>query len=138
MSKFYLRYCFLLVLEMALLAVTPMKVWGQEITLEEAISEAKAKSVAAVEARSEFLSSYWQYRSYLASLKPSVGIYGNIMSFDRSLTLLQDYNTGQIHYARTYNLQNSIGLSVSQNVAATGGTLSVYSDLSSQRRYQAR
>ena len=130
MSKFYLRYCFLLVLEMALLAVTPMKVWGQEITLEEAISEAKAKSVAAVEARSEFLSSYWQYRSYLASLKPSVGIYGNIMSFDRSLTLLQDYNTGQIHYARTYNLQNSIGLSVSQNVAATGGTLSVYSDLS--------
>ena len=87
---------------MSLLAVRPMKVFGQEMTLEAAISEAKAKSVAAVEARSEFLSSYWQYRSYLASLKPSVGIYGNIMSFDRSLTLLQDYNTGQIHYARTY------------------------------------
>ncbi len=104
--------------------------FGQNLTLEVAIAMAKESSVAAAEARNSFLSSYWEYRSYEASLKPSVGIYGNFMSFDRSLTLLQDYNTGQIHYTKTYNLQNSIGLNVTQNIPLTGGTLSVYSDLS--------
>lgn len=52
------------------------------------------------------------------------------MNFDRSLTLVQSYEDGSYNYVNSYNLQNSIGLKVKQNITFTGGTLSVYSDLS--------
>ena len=51
------------------------------------------------------------------------------MNFDRSLTLLQSYEDGTFRYANSFNLQNSLGLSVVQNVTFTGGRLTVYSDL---------
>lgn len=51
------------------------------------------------------------------------------MSFDRSLRLLQDYDTGEMRYRSNYNLQNTMGLSIRQNIGLTGGTLSLYSSL---------
>lgn len=54
---------------------------------------------------------------------PSVHLYGTVGSFDRSLRLLQNYETGEMVYTENYNMENSIGLSVRQNITATGGTL---------------
>ena len=99
------------------------------MTLEEAIGTARSQSVAALQAKHAFVSTYWAYRSYQASRLPSLNLYGNLMNFDRSLTLLQSYEDGTFRYANSYNLQNSLGLSVAQNVIFTGGRLSVYSDL---------
>lgn len=99
------------------------------MTLEEAIGTARIQSVAALQARHAFISTYWAYRSYLASRLPSLNLYGNLMNFDRSLTLLQSYEDGTFRYANSFNLQNSLGLSVVQNVTFTGGRLTVYSDL---------
>lgn len=100
------------------------------MTLDQVISTAREKSVAALSARSSFVSSYWAYRSYRASRLPSLNIYGDLASFDRSLRQLQNYETGELVYTSNYNMQNSIGLSISQNVTFTGGTISLYSDLS--------
>ena len=99
------------------------------MTLEEAIGTARSQSVAALQAKHAFVSTYWAYRSYQASRLPSLSLYGGLMNFDRSLTLLQSYEDGTFRYANSYNLQNSLGLSVGQNVTLTGGRLSVYSDL---------
>jgi len=52
------------------------------------------------------------------------------MSFDRSLQLLQDTETGKMRYVSSNNLQNSLGLYLGQNITFTGGTLKLYSDLS--------
>ena len=103
---------------------------GQRMTLDEAINTARVHSVEAKKAKSAFVSVYWAYRSYKASRLPSVTLYGNIMNFDRSLTLMQSYEDGSYRYVNSFNLQNSLGLQVTQNVTFTGGTLSVYSDLS--------
>mgnify|MGYP003421833002 CR=1 FL=1 len=84
----------------------------------------------ALEAKHSFVSTYWAYRSYLASRLPSVTLYGNLMNYDRSLTLLQSYEDGTFKYAETFNLQNSMGLQVSQNISLTGGRVLLYSDLS--------
>ena len=107
-----------------------VQVYAQRsLTLEEAIGTARSQSVAALQAKHAFVSTYWAYRSYQASRLPSLNLYGNLMNFDRSLTLLQSYEDGTFRYANSYNLQNSLGLSVAQNVGLTGGRLSVYSDL---------
>ena len=100
------------------------------MNLTETIHAARNQSVEALEARQAFISTYWAYRSYKASRLPSFYLYGDIMNFDRSLTLLQNYEDGSLNYVSTNNIQNSIGVQMRQNITFTGGTLSVYSDLS--------
>ena len=101
-----------------------------EFTLSEAIHTARTQSVEALQARQSFISVYWAYRSYKASRLPSIYMYGDIMNFDRSLTLLQNPDDGTLKYVGSNNLQNGIGLQVNQNITFTGGTLSLFSDLS--------
>ena len=100
------------------------------MSLDEAIHTARSQSVEALEAKQAFISTYWAYRSYKASRLPSVYLYGDIMNFDRSLTLLQNPDDGSLKYVSSNNLQNGAGLQVRQNITFTGGTLSVMSDLS--------
>lgn len=63
---------------------------GNRMSLDDVIHAARHQSVKALEARQAFISTYWAYRSYKASRLPSVYLRGNIMSFDRSLNLLQN------------------------------------------------
>ena len=102
---------------------------AQPMTLEEVIGTARAQSVPALEARAAFVSDYWAWRSYQASRLPSLVLYGNLGGFDRSLRLLQDPESGELVYTSNYNMQNSLGLMAQQNVTFTGGTLSLYTEL---------
>ena len=116
---------------LAVLAVSFSSLPAQnEMNLAEAIHTARSQSVEALEARQAFISTYWAYRSYKASRLPSLTLYGDIMNFDRSLTLLQNPEDGTLKYVSSNNLQNGIGLQMNQNITFTGGTLSVFSDLS--------
>lgn len=80
------------------------------LTLDKAIYSAQNHSIAAMVAKYTFLSSYWSFRSYQASRLPSLNLSGEVLSFDRSLRLLQDYDTGEMRYLENYNLQNRCGL----------------------------
>lgn len=110
------------------LVMTTVK--AQKMTMTEVIETARHQSVAALEARQAFISTYWSWRSYKASRLPSLHFYGDLMNYNRSLVLLQNYEDGTLKYASTNNLQNSLGIGVSQNVTFTGGVLTAYSDLS--------
>lgn len=113
------------------LFATSFLTFAQErMTLSQAIHTARNQSVEALAARQSFISTYWAYRSYKASRLPSFYMYGNLMNFDRSLTLLQNPEDGSLKYVSSNNLQNSLGLEINQNITFTGGTLSVSSDLS--------
>ena len=114
---------------LTLLSTLPLR--GQQtMNLSETIHAARNQSVEALEARQAFISTYWAYRSYQASRLPSFYMYGNLMNFDRSLTLLQNPEDGTLNYVSSNNLQNGVGLQINQNITFTGGTLSVASDLS--------
>ena len=99
------------------------------LTLDDAIYAAQNQSIAAMVAKYTFLSAYWSFRSFQASRLPSLNLTGEVLSFDRSLRLLQDYDTGEMRYLDNYNLQNTLGLSIKQDIALTGGTLRLYSSL---------
>ena len=90
------------------------------MTLEEVIGEARTQSVQALQARAAFVSDYWAWRSYQASRLPSLSLYGTLGSFDRSLRLLQDPQSGELLYTSNYNMENSIGLRARQNITFTG------------------
>ena len=80
------------------------------LTLDDAIYAAQNQSIAAMVAKYTFLSAYWSFRSFQASRLPSLNLTGEVLSFDRSLRLLQDYDTGEMRYLENYNLQNRCGL----------------------------
>jgi hypothetical protein len=118
--------------------------WGQvtnviyaqrPMTLEEAIGTARSQSVAALQAKHAFVSTYWAWRSYQASRLPLLTLYGDLGNFNRSQTLLQNFESGEMVYANSFNMQNSLGLALTQNIALTGGTLSLNSDLSRIDQY---
>ena len=101
----------------------------EQMTLEDAIHTARRHSVEALQARQSFISTYWAYRSYLASRLPSLHMVGRLMNYDRSLTLLQNPDDGTLNYVSSNNLQNSLGLQINQNITFTGGSIQVESDL---------
>jgi len=112
------------------MAVSGLQIcWAQELTLEEAVAMGRTSSVQALQAKSSFVSSYWAWRSYKASRLPSLYLYGEVGSFDRSLRLLQNYENGEMIYVPNYNMQNSIGIMARQNITFTGGILTLYSNL---------
>ncbi len=109
----------------------PAAISGQKhtLTLADAIKIAQHKSYNAMVARLDFMSQYWSYRSYRAELLPSINLLGGLMEFDRSMVQTRDYEDGRIYYVENNTLSNSLNLSVDQNIAPLGGTLSVQSYL---------
>ena len=113
-----------------LLVAAVLGTGAQPMTLEEVIGVARTQSVPALEARAAFVSDYWAWRAYQASRLPTVIVYGDLGNFDRSLRLLQEPSTGELVYTSNFNMTNSLGLMVQQNITFTGGTVQLYSDLS--------
>lgn len=95
------------------------------ITLEEAIVIAKDQSPSALVAKHNFLSSYWQFRSFRAQLLPSLNLSATLGNYNRSLVPLQNSETGEINYVANNNMKNSLSLSIDQNIALTGGRVSL-------------
>lgn len=127
-----------IILIVLLLVIPCGVVNAQPMSLEDAIAEARRNSVQAIEARSNFVSDYWSWRSYQASRLPSIALYGTLGSFDRSFRLLQNFDTGEMVYTKNYNMENDLGLRIRQNITATGGTLTLFSELDRIDQFGAR
>ena len=99
------------------------------ISLNDAILIAQQNSYDAQLARFSFLSSYWAYKSFRAELLPSVSLTGGLMNFDHSRVEARNSEDGRINYVDNNSLTNSLTLSVEQQIASLGGTLSLKSYL---------
>ena len=102
---------------------------AQQLSLHNAIQIAQENSLDAKVARFSFLASHWTYRSFKAELLPSVNLSGGLMNFNRSLVEARNYDDGRLAYVTNNTLNNSLTLSVDQQIAATGGTVSLQSYL---------
>ena len=100
-----------------------------KISLEEAIEIAKDQSPSALVAKHNFLASYWQFRAFRAQLLPSLNLSATLGNYNRSLVPLQNSETGEINYVANNNLKNSLTLSIDQNIALTGGRVSLFTSL---------
>ncbi len=101
----------------------------QTITMQRAIMLAQQQSIASMVNRNVFASAYWSYRAYRAERLPSLSFGADLANFNRSLVALQNSETGNYAYRENYAMNNTVSLSLSQNIAATGGTVRLYSSL---------
>lgn len=104
------------------------------LTLSEAIREARENSIDAMMAKHQFLGSYWEYRSHRANFLPSLSLSGSLPNFDRSLNSLQ-IPSGGYEYVQNYVMRNNIGLDLKQNIALTGGSISLHTGIERMDQY---
>ncbi len=106
-----------------------------KMTLEDVIETAHENSLSALIAKHNFLTEYWQFRSYKAQFLPSLNLGGNLGQYNRSIVPVQNSETGEINYVDNDNMKNSLTLSVDQNFALLGGTFSLYTSLNSLNQF---
>lgn len=113
-------------------------IYGQEqsdrvqLTLKEAIIQAQLQSVDAVVALNELKTAYWEYRTHRADQLPEVTFSGSLPSYsDRYKKYMQQDGS------YTFIRDNTLGLrgefSIVQNIALTGGSISLNSSLDFNR-----
>lgn len=112
-----------------LLTISAFRAGAQTLSLEQAINMARQRSFEAQLARFSFLASYWTYRSYKAELLPAVNLTGLLGDFNHSRVATRNYETGQVNYVDNNSLDNTLTLSVDQQLPLTGGTVSLQSYL---------
>ena len=98
------------------------------MTLEQSIEFAKMNSPQSRSARFSLLSAKWRYKSYRADLLPSLDLDGEVPGYRRAFTTNR-LDDGSTVYQEEIQSQSSLNLSVNQNIAPTGGTLSLSSGL---------
>ena len=100
----------------------------QRYTLSEVVRLAKDQSIASKQASTLKKTNYWQYRSFIADFKPQLSLTGRFPGFTRSyVEVIQP--DGTIAF-RPVSYNNSLlNMAISQNIAATGGTVFVQKEL---------
>ncbi len=100
----------------------------QKITLSEAISMAKQKSPDYKINLNRNQASYWRFRNYKASFLPELRLNATLPEYQNAVRRITN-DAGQDIFVNQNQLLIEGGLSISQSVPYTGGTLSVNSNL---------
>jgi outer membrane protein TolC len=106
---------------------------SRQMTLEEAIRLAQINSVDAAVAVNELRTAYWQYRTHLADQLPEIGFTGTLPSYSNSYSKYQQ-SSGAYTYVQDNWLGMNAEISVNQNIALTGGKISLNTSLDFTRQ----
>ena len=115
---------------LTLLVILPLIISSQskQITLQEAIGIAQKQSPDYKTNLNRNQSSYWRFKNYKARFLPQLRLDATLPEFSNSIKR-QTNDLGQDVFVNQNQLLLAGGLSVSQNISLTGGTLSLYSNL---------
>lgn len=104
------------------------------ISLDAALSRAAMQSVDALVAKNEYISSYWEYRTYKSELLPEVIFNGTLPYYSKSYNQYQQSDGTYTFVSNDYSKIDA-GLSINQNLPLTGGKLSVESSMEQLHQY---
>lgn len=103
---------------------------AEELSLNDAINKYLYNTIYVRSKRLALQNSLLEYENYKKSLLPALSLSLTPVSFDHSMRLLQNYNTGEYTNVEEFANTTSGGISISQRIAATGGVVTVGSGLS--------
>lgn len=103
------------------------------MTLREAIRIAQLQSVDAAVALNQLRTAYWEYRTHRADQLPEVIFTGTLPSYSKQYSKYQQ-SDGSYTYVRNNSLGLNGEISISQNIALTGGKVSLNTSLDFTRQ----
>ena len=104
-----------------------------KLTLDDAIYLAQTQSVNAAVALNELKTAYWEYRSFYADQLPEVNFTGTLPSYNNNYSLYQQQD-GSYTYVQSNWLGMNGTVSINQNIALTGGKISLITALDFTRQ----
>ena len=112
-----------------LLLLVTVSIYGQrEITLEEAISIAQKNSPDYKALLNQNQASYWRFRNFKAGFLPQLRFDATLPQFNNFLDS-REQDDGTVEFTRSEFTRLDGTLSINQNLALTGGTFSISSEL---------
>ena len=108
----------------------------KRLTLDEVVRLASEQSPNALMAKHRFRASYWQYRTFVADYRPILSLSGNLPDYSTAYSRVWNSVEQQWEYASTNVLQTSGSLSLAQNIGLTGGSISLFSDLTYEKNFE--
>lgn len=108
----------------------------KRLTLDDVISLAAEQSPNALIAKHKFRASYWQYRTFIAEYRPSLTLTGSLPDYSTAYSRVWNSVAQQWEYTSSNVLQTLASLSLTQNIGLTGGTVSLYSDLTLENDFE--
>ncbi|MBN2634889.1 MAG: TolC family protein [Prolixibacteraceae bacterium] len=100
-----------------------------KLSLDEVIRIASTQSIDAFRNKNMYLASYWEFRYYQAERLPSLSLSSDLVNFNRSISNYYNPETKEETYINRETFNSNMSLSLSQNVALTGGRLFLQSDV---------
>lgn len=126
------RYFFYFCIVMLILFVHPPTGFAQKkvlnMTLEEATTLAKERSIQALISKQEFRVSYLTYKTFRKGYLPQLSVSGTIPDFDRHITSYLNPD-GSNTYLPTQSINYIGNVSLNQKIGFTGGDISLNSGL---------
>ncbi len=92
------------------------------LSLAEVVTLAQSDAPDALLAETRMKNRYWFYQSILADFKPGINLSGDLPDLNRSIDLITQPD-GTSKFIQRAQMRNGIGMSLVQQVAATGGTV---------------
>ncbi|QZE13377.1 TolC family protein [Halosquirtibacter laminarini] len=124
---------------LSLATLIPALLFGQTseltLTLDGACRLAESSSLSQFINKNNFLSNYWQYKSYKANFLPELSLNSRLLSYQNSNNLRYNSVTKTDDYVHTQNLNSNISASIRQNVGLTGGSLFISSNLDRNQNF---
>jgi outer membrane protein TolC len=103
--------------------------YAQELSLQDALAKARANSPLAQQVRSRFKAESWRFKANKALLQPQLELNAQVPGFTRAINQIPQPDGSILFRPQSQNF-SSATMSLSQNLLATGGTLSLNSGLS--------
>ncbi len=97
-------------------------------SLYDLIKAAQTKSTSALLAKTKLENQYWRNVSFTSLFKPQLNIQGIIPSLNRTISSIA-LPDGQEAFVNRSFVNNSVGISLNQNILQTGGSVFVSSDI---------
>ncbi len=93
-----------------------------QLSLPDVIELSYSDAPDALLAKTRLSNNYWRYQSFLADYKPQMNLDGTLPSLNRSIQEVIQPDGSSIFIQRSL-MRNSLALSLSQDIAFTGGTV---------------
>lgn len=107
----------------------------QKITLDAILTIAGKNSLDAFKAKQQYGASYWQFRSFKASVLPKVNLELEPLSYNKSVLKRYDSENNIDVYRPQQNLNSYGNIAINQNIEATGATMFINSSFNRLANY---
>jgi outer membrane protein len=93
-----------------------------QLSLRQVVEMAKSKSIASRQAATLKETRYWEWRTFKSNYQPQLSLNGNLPGYNKTFREVLQPN-GSVEFQPVHNNNSSLSLSLSQSIAATGGTV---------------